>query len=58
MEEKIKRSFSVEKKLEILRKHLRNRVLSSLRFVKNMEFTPIEFTKFKKQLFEGGKEFF
>ncbi len=55
MEEKIKRSFSAEKKLEILREHLKNKVPIS-EICKKYEFTLLEFTKFKKQLFEGGKE--
>ncbi|MEJ5165723.1 MAG: transposase, partial [Thermoanaerobaculia bacterium] len=57
MEEKIKRSFSAEKKLEILREHLKNKVSIS-EICKRYSIHPTQFYKWEKQLFEGGKEIF
>jgi len=55
MEERIKRNFSAEKKLEILREHLKNRVPIS-EICKRYGINPTQFYKWEKQLFEGGKE--
>jgi len=56
MEEKIKRSFSAKKEVRDFKRTLKEQSSNLFKFVKGMEFIRLKFTKWEKQLFEGGKE--